>query len=269
MKNLFYSALLGAVVIICFSFSIEKTPVFVETFQDIAVIEMQRTQIPASITMAQAIIESAWGNGVLARSSNNFFGIKCKKHWKGNTYFIEDDDFDKDGNLMKSCFRAYESIEDSFIDHSDFLVDNPRYASLFKLSSRDYIGWAYGLKACGYATDSLYAEKLIRKIEEYKLYELDNLNAQVEVLEAPIFSVGSDVEEIKNVESTEILSAPTYSIEEIVTTEVVAPEVPTQPAAQPITGEQINSPHKRSMIIDNNFGAVAIPITTPIITTEK
>lgn len=147
---------------------------FIDQKSRIAVEEMYRTGIPASITIAQSIIESSWGNGELAINSNNYFGIKCKKDWQGNTYYIEDDDYEN-GKLIKSCFRAYGSIEESFRDHSDFLINNPRYAALFELEMTDYKGWAWGLQKAGYATDKRYAKKLIAKIEEYRLYEYDYL----------------------------------------------------------------------------------------------
>jgi len=249
MKILFSTVALSLLLLLSSSFTVDKTPVFIQTFQDIAVAEMQRTQIPASITMAQAIIESAWGNGVLARSSNNFFGIKCKKNWEGATYYIEDDDYNSKGSLMKSCFRAYETIEESFVDHSDFLVGNPRYAELFKLSPKDYIGWAYGLKACGYATDAFYAEKLIKKIEEYHLYDLD---AQMEVLEAPEYSV-EDFKTTKT-EFDEILEAPTYLVQESNNhkDEIKAIEIPAD--SQPAPASK-----KQSMIIGSNYGAIVTP----------
>ncbi|MEM1322555.1 MAG: glucosaminidase domain-containing protein [Bacteroidota bacterium] len=145
---------------------------YIEEYKTIAISEMQRSGIPASIKMAQSIHESSWGRGSLALNSNNFFGIKCKEEWTGETFYKEDDDY-LDGQLIKSCFRVYESIQASFEDHSNFLMNNSRYARLFQLERTDYVGWAEGLKACGYATDKKYAEKLIRTIREYELYQLD------------------------------------------------------------------------------------------------
>lgn len=170
-------------------------PSYIERFKDIAIREMHRSGIPASITLAQAIHESGWGNGRLAVNSNNYFGIKCKDYWVGPKYYIEDDDYDKDGKLMKSCFRAYEKIEDSFKDHSDFLRDNPRYNKLFVLNPRDYQAWAKGLQECGYATDKAYAKKIIAKIEQYQLHQYDTTpDPQPEQIvvapaSAPVFNI--------------------------------------------------------------------------------
>lgn len=149
-------------------------PSYIERFKDIAISEMHRSGIPASITLAQAIHESGWGNGRLAVNSNNYFGIKCKDYWVGPKYYIEDDDYEN-GKLIKSCFRAYEKIEDSFKDHSDFLKDNPRYNKLFALNPTDYQAWAKGLQECGYATDKAYAKKIIDKIEQYQLHQYDTV----------------------------------------------------------------------------------------------
>lgn len=135
---------------------------------------MYRTKIPASITMAQALHESNKGTSALATSANNHFGIKCKKYWKGGTYYHEDDDLDERGKLIESCFRSYDAAIDSYVDHSNFLKYGGNYQGLFMLSPKDHIGWAYGLKRAGYATDPLYAEKLIKIIKEYGLERLDH-----------------------------------------------------------------------------------------------
>ncbi len=140
---------------------------YVNKYQDLAVKEMKRTGIPASITMAQALLESGTGNSTLARKSNNHFGIKCHNDWKGKKVYHDDD-------KRHECFRAYKAVYDSYIDHSKFLVSKSRYASLFKLKTTDYKGWAHGLKKAGYATDPRYAHRLIKLIENYKLYELDS-----------------------------------------------------------------------------------------------
>lgn len=147
---------------------------YIEQYKEIAVIEMYRTGVPASITIAQALHESNYGNSPLAVKANNHFGIKCKSYWSGETYYHKDDDKDDKGKLINSCFRAYNSSLDSYVDHSNFLKYGENYVHLFDLSLTDYVGWAYGLKAGGYATDPHYAEKLIRNIEKYKLFELDS-----------------------------------------------------------------------------------------------
>ena len=150
----------------------EHTPAYIRQYKIIAQQEMQRVGIPASIKMAQAILESASGRSTLARQSNNHFGIKCGKSWDGGEVYRHDDDY-KDGLLVRSCFRAYEDPAESFIAHSNFLTDNRRYASLFDLDIYDYKGWAKGLRKAGYATDPKYPSKLIGIIEEYELYLLD------------------------------------------------------------------------------------------------
>lgn len=167
---------------------------YVELYKDIAIREMLRSGIPASITLAQGLHESGIGNGELAANSNNHFGIKCKDDWTGEKYFIEDDDY-KNGKLVKSCFRSYDRVEDSFIDHTNFLMDNSRYSVLFKYDRTDFTNWAKGLKKCGYATDKQYAKKLIEKIKNYGLHEYDVIAQPEELVtfekptyEAPTYS---------------------------------------------------------------------------------
>ena len=146
---------------------------FVAYVSALAVDERYRSGVPASITAAQAILESDWGRAPIAVAGNNYFGIKCKRYWTGATVLHEDDDLDADGNLTASCFRAYDEVADSFADHSDFLRYRERYAELFTYATDDYESWAHGLKACGYATDPEYAYKLIRIIERLGLGDLD------------------------------------------------------------------------------------------------
>jgi len=147
---------------------------YVMQYKDLAVVEMHRSGIPASITLAQALHESGIGNSDLAVFANNHFGIKCKSYWQGNTYNHKDDDYDADGNLIKSCFRSYDNVLDSYVDHSNFLMQSAHYSELFSYEKTDYKRWAYGLKKCGYATDPEYAFKLIDKIEKYQLYVYDS-----------------------------------------------------------------------------------------------
>lgn len=146
---------------------------FVSYVADLALAERYRAGVPASITAAQAILESNWGRAPIAVAGNNYFGIKCKRYWTGATVLHEDDDYDAEGRLTRSCFRAYDAVADSFADHSDFLRDRERYAALFTYDVRDYEAWAHGLKACGYATDPNYAHKLISIIERLGLAALD------------------------------------------------------------------------------------------------
>lgn len=156
---------------------------YIETYKDIAIREMHRSGIPASITIAQGILESSWGKGSLARKANNHFGIKCKSYWNGPTFYIEDDDY-KNGKLIKSCFRAYDNAEESYIDHTNFLMDNTRYQRLFTYERTDYKKWAHGLKKCGYATDKRYAYKLISSIKKYRLDRYDTAPDPTQVLVA-------------------------------------------------------------------------------------
>ncbi len=141
---------------------------YINTYKHIAIKNMIEFKIPASITMAQGILESGYGNSELARYANNHFGIKCHKNWEGKSYYIDDDE-------INECFRSYDSPEQSFSDHSLFLTERKRYADLFLLEITDYKGWAHGLKKAGYATSPTYATRLIEIIEKYKLDEIDIL----------------------------------------------------------------------------------------------
>jgi len=141
---------------------------YIETFKWIAVREMQRSGIPASITMAQACLESENGNSELSQKSNNHFGIKCKSDWTGGRSFHDDDE-------KNECFRKYNSVEDSYVDHTDYLVNTKRYKYLFNLSNTDYNAWAKGLREAGYATDPQYAQRLIKIIEDEELHSLDKI----------------------------------------------------------------------------------------------
>jgi hypothetical protein len=143
---------------------------YIETYSDIAVRKMQEHGIPASITLAQGILESAAGTSELAKNANNHFGIKCHKSWEGKKYHKDDDTKDE-------CFRKYKSPLESFEDHSQFLKV-ARYADLYNLKITDYEGWAHGLKKAGYATNPQYAQRLIRIIEEYNLAAYDRTEAK-------------------------------------------------------------------------------------------
>lgn len=137
---------------------------YVATYRQIAIAEMQRTGIPASITLAQGILETENGNSDLVRKSNNHFGIKCKSSWTGPSVTHDDD-------ARGECFRKYNTAEESYRDHSDFLKNSDRYALLFKLDPLNYKDWAYGLRRAGYATNPKYAQILIGYIEQYHLQD--------------------------------------------------------------------------------------------------
>lgn len=141
---------------------------YIYTYKDLAINKMHEYKIPASITIAQGIFESACGTSHLAKDGNNHFGIKCHTGWTGDTILIDDD-------ALQECFRKYQTVEESYNDHSLFLKNRNRYASLFSLDIMDYKGWARGLKAAGYATNPQYADRLINLIEKYDIARLDTI----------------------------------------------------------------------------------------------
>ncbi|MFM7079595.1 MAG: glucosaminidase domain-containing protein [Bacteroidota bacterium] len=149
---------------------------YIGKFKGEAIEDMMKTGVPASITLAQGILESDAGNSNLAREANNHFGIKCHKEWNGETYIMDDDEKDE-------CFRKYPSVLDSFDDHGMFLRTRPRYATLFDLEITDYKGWAHGLKKAGYATNPRYAELLIKIIEEHDLHQYDRDGKRIPISE--------------------------------------------------------------------------------------
>src|ERR1700752_4322875 len=149
---------------------------YINIFYEDAVKEMIENGVPASITLAQGMLESGYGNSPLAVYANNHFGLKCHKEWEGATFNMDDDEKDE-------CFRKYDDVMESYFDHSLFLKTRPRYSFLFNLSLTDYNGWARGLKDAGYATHPNYATDLIDIIIKYRLYELDRNGFIPEVTE--------------------------------------------------------------------------------------
>lgn len=143
---------------------------YVDMWRSTAIQQMIQHKIPASITLAQGILESGSGNSILARQGNNHFGIKCSD-WDGKTMYMDDDQ-------KGECFRVYNSAEESYVDHSEFLKTRKRYANLFSLETTDYKSWAKGLKEAGYATNPKYPDLLIDLIEDLKLYEFDKIGTQ-------------------------------------------------------------------------------------------
>ncbi len=143
---------------------------YIVAYGTLAMDEMKRSGVPASITLAQGILESEWGRAVLAKKNNNHFGIKCFNGWRGGCAVYPTTE--EDGNILAG-FRKYPHVEESYLDHTELLMNDARYGILFDFSGYDYRGWAHGLKRCGYATDKTYAKKLIQIIEYNKLYELD------------------------------------------------------------------------------------------------
>jgi LysM repeat protein len=183
MKKLFYILTICSAISFSQNVFAERVTVdeYVEKFRDFSISEMYRTGIPASIKLAQGILESDAGNSVLAKNSNNHFGIKCKVEWTGKTYYHEDDDYDNKGRLLESCFRAYISPYESYLDHSEFLSNRDRYGFLFAFHHTDYKQWAIGLKAAGYATAVSYAETIIGIVERYNLSQYDFMPNPYEV----------------------------------------------------------------------------------------
>ena len=170
---------------------------YIARYSAIAVNEMYRTGVPASITLAQGIIESSSGLSTLATGGNNHFGIKCHDY-TGRKMYVDDDAKD-------DCFRVYDKVEDSFQDHSDFLRYRSRYSFLFDLEPTDYKGWAYGLKAAGYATDPQYATRLIDLIERYNLQQYDSAVSPEELPVTPVVAKMPEQVELK-------ASSPLYRI---------------------------------------------------------
>ncbi|MBO7584546.1 MAG: glucosaminidase domain-containing protein [Bacteroidales bacterium] len=170
---------------------------YILKYKDAAISQMQSSGIPASITLAQACLESGFGTSRLAREGNNHFGIKCHDY-KGRKMYVDDD-------IKDDCFRVYDRVEDSFQDHSDFLRFRSRYAFLFDLDPTDYKGWAYGLKAAGYATDPQYAVRLIDLIERYGLQQYDTAVSPDELPVTPVVAKLPEQVELKE-------SSPLYKI---------------------------------------------------------
>ena len=166
MRRLVITVVVGLMAVVASAQSpIEK---YIAQWAPTAVREMYRSGVPASITLAQGILESRYGLSTLAADGNNHFGIKCHKDWTGKKQYYDDD-------AKGECFRVYDSADESFRDHSDFLRYRDRYKFLFDFETTDYKSWANGLKKAGYATDPGYPGKLIKYIEDYKLYEYDTM----------------------------------------------------------------------------------------------
>lgn len=166
----------------------ETTLNYIKEYNDIAILEMISYQIPASITLAQGILESQSGMSRLSVKANNHFGVKCHSSWTGKKLYHDDD-------AKQECFRKYDHPLSSYRDHSLFLYGRDRYAGLFELDLKDYKGWAHGLKKAGYATDPKYPHKLINLIEAYELYKYDDFNDD--------FKYGGDVVKVSNEKYTE------------------------------------------------------------------
>lgn len=220
---------------------------YIRQYKDIAVQEMKRAGIPASITMAQGIHESSFGTSYLSSNTNNHFGIKCKENWTGKTFKYTDD-------APNECFRVYEKVEDSYKDHSDFLKNRPYYQPLFKLDKFDYKAWAYGLKKCGYATNPKYAEILIKTIEDYQLYLLDKEQPLPYLSTSPSTETDDEAYDKEyNVTDSMEIDIQKSSVPEK-KTEVEKPVSVFTPAAPPVTTQKIT----KNIFKVNNCKAVKI-----------
>lgn len=176
--------LLSAILFLSSAFgqsSSSRVENYINNYKELAISEMLRTGVPASVTLAQGILETAGGQSDLASVANNHFGIKCKSDWAGEHMYHDDD-------AKNECFRKYASVEDSYKDHSDFLKTRPMYAFLFKLDPTDFEGWAKGLKKAGYATSLTYAQHLIKIIVENNLQSYTLVAMQKKVLDGNTFA---------------------------------------------------------------------------------
>lgn len=174
---------------------------YIEAYAALAIKEMVRTGVPASIKIAQGILETDAGRSDLVQRSNNHFGIKCKSSWTGEKVYHNDDE-------EGECFRKYSSANDSYHDHSDYLKSQPRYSFLFNYEVNDYNSWAWGLKKAGYATNPIYAQTIIKYIEKYNLNALNQLSNDIDepsfanymssIKNGTIFEIEPKVEEVKS-----------------------------------------------------------------------
>ena len=183
MKKIVFTFCVAALSVTAKAQTNEAAISYINQYKQIAIDEMIRTGVPASITLAQGILESNCGQCPLVQQSNNHFGIKCKSDWTGDVVYHDDDE-------KGECFRRYNCAADSYRDHSDFLKNRPNYTFLFDIDATDYADWAYGLKKAGYATNPVYAQSLITTIEKYNLEQYTQLallqNNQIDIAASPI-----------------------------------------------------------------------------------
>lgn len=209
---------------------------YIETFKGVAIEEMNAFGIPASITLAQGIIESGSGNSSLAKYANNHFGIKCTSDWKGKAYYKDDD-------KQNDCFRVYKDARESYKDHSAFLR-RKRYSALFELDKNDYKNWAYGLKKAGYATNPQYPNLLINTIEKYQLYQYDQSETEREKLkrEDKVFSeINANIPEEKK-KFSPVATPPSKQVIVVDSTKSDTPRVLYIPSGKVPSNEQEQVP---------------------------
>lgn len=225
---------------------------YINTYAPVAVEQMACFGIPASITLAQGLLESGNGNSTLAREANNHFGIKCSNSWNGKTYRHDDD-------APQECFRVYDSVLESYIDHSMILMERPWYQPLFELDMKDYKAWAHGLKKAGYATNPKYAYHLIDIIEKYELYKYDNaLLADYNPAQTTVESTSAAEQVSKEGEVVEQVT-PEESVEsdteESVESDTEATTTPEQNAQEAVSHKE---PHATPQKVDIDSYDIAI-----------
>lgn len=226
---------------------------YIEKYKAIALEEMVRCKIPASITLAQGLHESSWGKSKLSTEANNHFGIKCKDEWDGKKFYQNDD-------APNECFRVYDRAEDSYADHSDFLITRPRYAELFELPITDYKAWAHGLKSTGYATNPKYAEILIKTIEDNNLTLLDQLGlAMIAEQEKRFNPAGAPAEQqyaIKEKSSPETVTAEASTVITPTTTSKPEPKHNTFAKANSVAFVTVHDEATKKEFIVNGSKAI-------------
>src|SRR5215217_1852966 len=226
-------------------FKSHTTLTYIDEFKGVAIDEMNKYGIPASITLAQGIIESGSGNSSLAKFANNHFGIKCTSDWKGKGYFKDDDKKD-------DCFRVYKDARESYRDHSEFLK-RKRYSALFELDKNDYKNWAMGLKAAGYATNPKYPDLLINIIDKYQLHQYDQPETETEKLkrEDRVFTeINANIPQEKK-KFTPVETPPSKQVIKTpdtlrISAPVVNPDIPPAPVYTPSSKRKPGSPVKQT-----------------------
>jgi hypothetical protein len=229
------------------------TIAYIAQYKDIAMKEMKRTGVPASITLAQAIVESNSGESNLAKKHNNHFGIKCKSDWTGAKTYQDDD-------AKQECFRAYDAAEQSFKDHSNFLKNRPNYVALFLLDPVDDTAWAYGLKKAGYATASDYPKKLLKIIDDYELAQYNFPELANEIEEEASTLVLADTPVIKTLSDTPVIKTPSD-----------APVIKTPsdaPVNKVLADTPVKSLNKPSGIVQMNTNEALAPLPSKSLPTK-
>ena len=241
------------------------TIAYIAQYKTIAMKEMKRSGVPASITLAQAIVESNSGESNLAKNHNNHFGIKCKSDWTGAKTYQDDD-------AKQECFRAYDAAELSFKDHSNFLKNRPNYVDLFLLDPVDDTAWAYGLKKAGYATASDYPKKLLKIIDDYELaqYNFPELANEIEEEEAPVNKVLADTPVIKVLADTPVKKTPSDGpVNKVVVDKPVSKVIVDTPVNKVIVETPVKTLNKPLGIAQKNSNDSLAPLPVVALDTIK